>query len=67
MAFNGLHDGDAMADSSQPVFVRSSNEEYKRTNTHTHTHTPQAHTYGNPPTSAIGENEMRCILLKIRL
>ena len=37
--FNCLHDGDKMADLSQTVFVRSTNETYKRTNTHTHTYT----------------------------
>ena len=52
-SFNGLQDGEAIADISQAVFVRSNNEAFKRMNTHTHTHThtyththTQAHTYG---------------------
>ena len=35
---NGLHHGETMADLSQTVFDRSTNEAFKRTNTHTHTH-----------------------------
>ena len=36
--FNGLHDGEKMADLSQIVIVRSTNEVFTRANTHTHTH-----------------------------
>ena len=37
--FNGLHDGEKAADLLQTVFVRSTNEAFKRTNIHLHIHT----------------------------
>ena len=40
--FNGLRDGETIADLCKAVFVRSNNEAFKRTNAHTHT---QAHTH----------------------
>ena len=64
--FNGLHDGETMADISQTVFMWSNNEAFKWTKTHTHTHTYK-HTHGHTPVNAIGENAMHCISLKISL
>ena len=49
--FNGLHDGEKMVDLSQTIFMRSTNEAFKRTNTHTHTHT-QTHRQTNTQTHA---------------
>ena len=44
--FNGLRDGETIADLCKAVFVRSNNEAFKQTNSHTHTHTrASTHTY----------------------
>ena len=39
--FNGEHDGDKMAHLFQTIFVRFTNEAFKRTNTHTRTHSDE--------------------------
>ena len=50
----GWHfNGDKLIDLSPTIFMRSTNESFKRTNTHTDT-----------PTNAIGEIAMRCFSLK---
>ena len=46
--FNGLRDGETMADLPQTVFARSNNEAFKQTNT---TYTKQIRTYGHAPTN----------------
>ena len=71
--FNGLHDGEIIAYLFQTVFVRSSNEAFKRTSTQTHTHTHiyiyiyiciYTRAHGHTSTNAIDENTIRLISFK---